>query len=53
MMCSLDRPAFPVDAHVGRILERLGTFRTVGIELAGTNHKIKQRLLWDAVPPVL
>ena len=27
MMCSLDRPAFPVDAHVGRVLERLGTFR--------------------------
>ena len=53
MMCSLDRPAFPVDAHVGRVLERLGTFRTVGIELAGTDHKTKQRLLWDAVPPVL
>ena len=27
MMCSLDRPAFPVDAHVGRVLERLGIFR--------------------------
>ena len=53
MMCSLDRPAFPVDAHVGRVLERLGTFRAVGIELAGTDHKAKQRLLWDAVPPVL
>ena len=53
MMCSLDRPAFPVDAHVGRVLERLGTFRAVGIELAGTDHKVKQRLLWDAVPPVL
>ena len=28
-------------------------FRAVGIELAGTDHKVKQRLLWDAVPPAL
>jgi len=27
MLCSLDRPAFPVDAHVGRVFERLGMFR--------------------------
>lgn len=53
MMCSLDRPAFPVDAHVGRVLERLGIFRAVGIELEGVDHKVKQRLLWDAVPPAL
>ena len=53
MVCSLDRPAFPVDAHVGRVLARLGIFRGVGIELVGTDHKAKQRLLWDAVPPVL
>ncbi len=53
MMCSLDRPAFPVDAHVGRVLERLGTFRQVSIDLRGRDHKIKQRLLLDAVPPAL
>jgi endonuclease III len=53
MMCSLDRPAFPVDAHVGRVLERLDIFRRVGIDLLGRDHKIKQRLLWDAVPPSL
>lgn len=53
MMCSLDRPAFPVDAHVGRVLERLDLFRRVGIELRGRDHKIKQHLLWDAVPPSL
>lgn len=53
MMCSLDRPAFPVDAHVGRVLERLGLFRRVGIDLAGRDHKVKQHLLWDAVPPAL
>jgi endonuclease III len=53
MMCSLDRPAFPVDAHVGRVLERLGVFRVLGIELVGTDHKAKQRLLWNVVPPAL
>jgi len=53
MMCSLDRPAFPVDAHVGRVLMRLGTFQPLGIELTGTDHKAKQTLLWDAVPPSL
>ena len=53
MMCSLDRPAFPVDAHVGRVLERLGVFRTLDIELEGADHKVKQRLLWHAVPPAL
>jgi DNA (cytosine-5)-methyltransferase 1 len=53
MMCSLDRPAFPVDAHVGRVLERLGIFRHVGIDLRGRDHKVKQHLLWDTVPPAL
>lgn len=53
MVCSLDRPAFAVDAHVGRVLERMQVFRTIGIDLAGTDHKAKQRLLWDAVPPSL
>ena len=46
-------PAFPVDAHVGRVLERLGLFRALGIDLEGTDHKAKQRLLWNAVPPAL
>lgn len=53
MMCSLDRPAFPVDAHVGRVLERLDIFRGFGIELRDRDHKIKQQLLWDSVPPAL
>jgi endonuclease III len=53
MVCSLDRPAFAVDAHVGRVLERMQVFRTVGIDLVGTDHKAKQLLLWDAVPPAL
>lgn len=53
MVCSLDRPAFPVDAHVGRVLERLGVLRDVGVELAGTDHKYKQSAAWDVVPPAL
>jgi endonuclease III len=38
---------------VGRVLERLGIFRALGIELEGADHKNKQRVLWDAVPPAL
>jgi endonuclease III len=53
MVCALERPAFPVDAHVGRVLERMEIFRAVGIDLGGVDHKVKQRLLWDAVPPAL
>jgi endonuclease III len=53
MMCSLDRPAFPVDAHVGRVLERIGIFRRIGLELIDTDHKQKQAILWDLVPPSL
>jgi endonuclease III len=51
MMCSLDRPAFPVDSHVGRVLARVGVFSRVGLELAGRDHKEKQSALWDLVPP--
>jgi endonuclease III len=53
MVCSLDRPTFAVDAHVGRVLERMGVFRGVEIDLASVDHKGKQRLLLDAVPPSL
>jgi endonuclease III len=53
MMCSLDRPAFPVDAHVGRVMQRLAIFRDVGVELEGSDHKFKQAALWDLVPPSL
>jgi endonuclease III len=53
MMCSLDRPAFPVDAHVGRVLERLAVMEGLGIDLRGRDHKFKQAALWNAVPPSL
>src|SRR5207247_554383 len=53
MMCSLDRPAFPVDAHVGRVLERLGVMEQLGVALDGRDHKFKQVALWHAIPPSL
>jgi endonuclease III len=51
MMWSLDRPSFPVDAHVGRVLERIGVWSEVGLSLKGTGHKAKQAILADLVPP--
>jgi endonuclease III len=51
MMWSLDRPSFPVDAHVGRVLERVGIWSEVGLSLKGTGHKVKQAILADLVPP--
>lgn len=53
MMYSLGRAAFPVDAHVGRIMMRLGTFKVVGLKLETLDHKQKQRYLADLVPPHL
>jgi endonuclease III len=53
MVCSLDRPAFPVDAHVGRVLERLAALDVLGIDLTGRDHKFKQSATWDAIPPSL
>ena len=53
MMCSLDRPVFPVDAHVGRVLERLRVLEQLGIDLGGRDHKYKQAAAWDAVPPAI
>ncbi len=53
MLYSFGRSTFPVDAHVGRVLARLGCFRRFGIELEDLNHKIRQRLLAETVPPDL
>jgi len=50
MMCALDRPAFPVDAHVGRVLERVGVFRSVGIELAGLGSAAMTSSVLSRVP---
>lgn len=51
MMWSLGRPAFPVDTHVGRVLERVGVWSEVGLSLGGADHKAKQAILADLVPP--
>ncbi|MCG3193674.1 MAG: Endonuclease III [Thermoanaerobaculia bacterium] len=53
MLYSFGRAVFPVDAHVGRVLARLGCLRTIGIELLPMGHKERQRALEDAMPPDL
>lgn len=53
MMYALERPAFPVDAHVGRLMQRLGVFETIGLELEPMDHKQKQKHLTNLVPPHL
>jgi endonuclease III len=53
MMWSLGRPAFPVDTHVGRVLERVGIWSELGLSLSGTGHKTKQAVLADLVPPAI
>ena len=53
MMYAMERAAFPVDAHVGRVLMRLGMFELVGMDLWQMDHKQKQRYLEDLVPPDL
>lgn len=53
MLYSLDRPVFPVDAHVGRVLGRLGILEPVGLDLIELEHRPRQQILLDAVPPHL
>lgn len=53
MMWSLGRAAFPVDTHVGRVLERVGIWSELGVSLQGAGHKAKQSILTDLVPPTI
>ncbi len=53
MLYAFRRPVFPVDAHVGRILARLGVFRPWDIDLRSLDHRQRQRVLIDVVPPDL
>lgn len=53
MLYSFGRAAFPVDAHVGRVLARVGVFDRAGVVLARMNHKQRQRALRQLVPPDL
>lgn len=51
MMWSLGRAVFPVDTHVGRVMERVGVWSEAGLSLQGTGHKAKQAILADLIPP--
>jgi DNA (cytosine-5)-methyltransferase 1 len=53
MMYSFGRQVFPVDTHVGRVLGRLGLYGKIGLSLDGLDHKARQRLLADLIPPNL
>lgn len=53
MLYGFHRAVFPVDAHVGRILARTGTFTIAGVELGGAGHKERQQVLRELVPPDL
>jgi DNA (cytosine-5)-methyltransferase 1 len=53
MLYAFDRAVFPVDTHVGRILARLRPYRELGLDLDRHDHKQKQVVLADLVPPNL
>lgn len=52
MTHSFGRRVFPADAHVGRVLSRLGPYREPGLEWKSLDHKKLQRVLADLVPPL-
>lgn len=53
MLFAFSRAVFPVDTHVGRVLQRLGVHLPLGVNLGGMDHKQLQRALADLVPPNL
>jgi DNA (cytosine-5)-methyltransferase 1 len=53
MMYAMGRSVFPVDTHVGRVLQRLGLYRNLGLDLGDLDHKQLQDVLADLVPPNL
>jgi DNA (cytosine-5)-methyltransferase 1 len=53
MMYSMKRKVFPVDTHVGRVLQRLGIFEELGLDLGGLDHKQLQAELAGLIPPNL
>ncbi|MBI2570485.1 MAG: hypothetical protein HYV63_26080 [Candidatus Schekmanbacteria bacterium] len=53
MLYSFGRLTFPVDAHVGRVLARLGCMEQIGMNLAPMGHKERQRALEHTIPPDL
>lgn len=53
MMYAMGRQVFPVDTHVGRILQRVGIFQELGLDLSELDHKQLQARLAGLVPPNL
>lgn len=53
MLFSFGRTTFPVDAHVGRVLARIGVYSGLDLDLKGMNHKMRQARLAELVPPDL
>lgn len=53
MAMSLDRAAFAVDVHVGRVLARVAPYPRLGLDLEPLGHKTRQALLPPLVPPEL
>lgn len=53
MLFSFGRAVLPVDTHVGRVLARLGPYRELGLDLTQLDHKKRQKVLADLVPPNL
>lgn len=53
MLYSFGRLTFPVDAHVGRVLARLGVMEAIGVDLRPMGHKERQQALEDTIPPDL
>lgn len=51
MMYAMGRHVFPVDTHVGRVLQRIGIYEELGFSLVGLDHKQLQDSLADAIPP--
>jgi endonuclease III len=51
LLMSFDRAVFPVDAHVGRILSRIGAYSELGLDLNRRTQKERQKVLADMVPP--
>lgn len=51
MLYAFGCPTFPVDTHVGRVLCRLGMFESLGVSLEEMDHKRRQAILSDLVPP--
>jgi DNA (cytosine-5)-methyltransferase 1 len=49
----MGRSVFPVDTHVGRVLQRMGPYRELGLDLKGLDHKKLQAVLANIVPPNL